>query len=368
MKKITVVFGTRPEAIKLAPVIDALKRRPDVETRVVLTAQHRDLVDPVLRFFDIVPDHDLDIMEAGQGPSDVTARVLVALQDIIRNERPDCVVVQGDTTSAMAAAMAAFYQKIPVAHVEAGLRTPDRYNPFPEEMNRRLISQLATIHFAATAANRDNLLHEHVPDEAIHVTGNPVIDALMQITSRDEPLPAALAGIDTTKRIILLTTHRRENFGEPQRNIFEAVNQVVERHPDVEVVFPMHPNPAVKEAVNRHLHTHPRIKIIEPLDYIAFVRLMAMSHIIMSDSGGIQEEAPALGKPVLVLRTTTERAEVIESGNARLVGVSKEAIVENVEELLMRDEVYERMSRPSFPFGRGGAAERIAGVVSGELV
>jgi UDP-N-acetylglucosamine 2-epimerase (non-hydrolysing) len=363
MKHITVIFGTRPEAIKLAPVIDALKQREGIETRVVLTAQHRDLVDPVLDFFGIVPDHDLDIMAAAQSPSDVTTRVLTELQQLFSNQPSDCVIVQGDTTSAMAAAMAAFYRKIPVVHVEAGLRTPDRYNPFPEEMNRRLISQLATLHCAATESNRENLLRENIAPESIIVTGNPVIDALMQITSRDEPLPPALAGIDTTKRIILLTTHRRENFGQPQQSIFEAVNTIIERHDDVEVVFPVHPNPAVKEAVERHLKKHPRIRLIEPLDYIAFVRLMAMSYFIMSDSGGVQEEAPALGRPVLVLRTTTEREEVIRAGNARLVGVDRETIINNAEELLTQPDVYERMSQPSFPFGSGGAAERIVEVV-----
>jgi UDP-N-acetylglucosamine 2-epimerase (non-hydrolysing) len=368
MKRITVIFGTRPEAIKLAPVIGALKQREGIETCVVLTAQHRDLVDPVLDFFGIVPDHDLDIMAAAQSPSDVTVRVLASLQELFSNQPSDCVIVQGDTTSAMAAAMAAFYRKIPVVHVEAGLRTPDRYNPFPEEMNRRLTSQLTTLHCAATESNRENLLRENIAPESIIVTGNPVIDALMQITSRNEPLPPALAEIDTTKRIILLTTHRRENFGQPQQNIFEAVNTIIEKHDDVEVVFPVHPNPAVKEAVERHLKKHPRIRLIEPLDYIAFVRLMAMSYFIMSDSGGLQEEAPALGRPILVLRTTTEREEVIRAGNARLVGVDRDTIINNAEELLTQQDVYERMSQPSFPFGSGGAAERIVGVVlSGEL-
>jgi UDP-N-acetylglucosamine 2-epimerase (non-hydrolysing) len=362
--KILVVFGTRPEAIKLAPVIAELKLlHPRVETKVVLTAQHRDLVDPILNFFGIIPDFDLDIMEKAQTPSDVTVRVLEKMQPLYGKEKPDHVLVQGDTTSGMAAALGAFFEKIPVAHVEAGLRTDDRYNPFPEEMNRRLISQIASLHFAATSSNRENLLRENVAPDSIHVTGNPVIDALQQITARTDEFSPALDRIDRTKRIILLTTHRRENFGEPQRKIFEAVNSIVEEHSDVQIAFPVHPNPAVIESVGRYLHPHPRIALIEPLDYISFVQLMSLSHLILTDSGGVQEEAPALGKPVLVLRSTTERQEVIEAGSAMMVGVSKERIVDAVRDLLTQPDLYRKMSTPAYPFGRGDAAKKIVDIL-----
>jgi UDP-N-acetylglucosamine 2-epimerase (non-hydrolysing) len=360
MTKVLVVLGTRPDAIKLSPVVLALRKlAPAIETKVVLTAQHRDLVDPILRFFGILPDYDLNIMEVAQSPLDVMVRLLPGLDAICAAERPDWVVVQGDTTTALAAAQAAFYRQLPVAHVEAGLRTPERYDPFPEEMNRRLISQLATAHFAATESNRQNLLREGLDPATIHVTGNPVIDALHEIGER--------GGMENNEhpsrdgeRTILLTTHRRENFGEPQRNIFEAVNHLVESHPDVRVVFPVHPNPAVVEAARRHLLAHPRILLVEPLDYIPFVQLMARSYLIMTDSGGLQEEAPALGRPVLVLRATTERAEAIRSGNAILTGVGKEAIIDAASRLLDDPELYRKMSQPAYPFGAGGASAKIA--------
>jgi UDP-N-acetylglucosamine 2-epimerase (non-hydrolysing) len=368
-RKILVVLGTRPEAVKLAPVINALRAAGDTfTTRVVTTSQHRDLVDPILRFFSITANHDLNVMAAAQTPSEVMANVLRAIEQVYRNEHPDMVMVQGDTTSAVAAALGAFYMKIPVAHVEAGLRTADRYSPFPEEMNRRLITQIASLHLAATEGNRAALRAEHVAPESIVVTGNPVIDALRDIIERPvDERDALLHGIAARPgaRIILLTTHRRENFGEPQRHIFEAVCQLVQEHDDIEIAFPVHPNPAVTDAVARHLRPHPRIHLLQPVDYIRFVHLMNCSYLILTDSGGIQEEAPALGKPVLVLRDNTEREEMLASGNGLLVGTSREAIVERTNELLADREMYERMAVPAFPFGEGGAAARIVEAMRG---
>ena len=354
--RILVAFGTRPEAIKLAPVIDALRADPArFDTRVVFTAQHRDLVEPVLRFFGIAPDDDLDLMRHAQDLSGVMARVLEAITPIYRDWAPDRVIVQGDTTTALAAAMAAHHLRIPVGHVEAGLRTGDRYDPFPEEMNRRLITRLADLHFAATEGNRATLRAEGVDDASIVVTGNPIIDALGRITASTSAPSRTADGI----RRIVLTAHRRENFGEPLGEIFRAVNTIVERYDDVEIVYPMHPNPAVAEAAGRWLRPHPRLHVVSPMDYIEFVRLMAGAWMILSDSGGIQEEAPALGVPILVMRSTTEREEVIRSGNGRLVGITEDAIVRAAVELLENRELHASMSRPAFPFGSGDAARRI---------
>ncbi|MEP7217426.1 MAG: UDP-N-acetylglucosamine 2-epimerase (non-hydrolyzing) [Bacteroidota bacterium] len=362
MQRILVVMGTRPDVVKLAPVVHALRRVGDrFDTRVLFTSQHRDLAASMIEYFDLRPDHDLDIMTAGQSPSGITARLLGLLDDLYEAERPDRVIVLGDTTSAMAAAMAAFHRKISVAHVEAGLRTGSRYNPFPEEMNRRLITQLADLHFAATEANRENLLRENVHPGSIHVTGNPVIDALGHILND----PAATAPRQASEilarrnRIILLTTHRRENFGEAQQAIFAAIGAIVEEHDDVEVVFPVHPNPAVAEAIAEWLPPHPRIHCIEPLDYPAFIRLLSLASLVLSDSGGLQEEAPALGRPLLVLRSTTERREAVDAGAAILAGVEEEAIVLHARRLLTDADVYAAMAVPRFPFGAGGAAERI---------
>jgi UDP-N-acetylglucosamine 2-epimerase (non-hydrolysing) len=360
-----VIFGTRPEAIKLAPVINKLKSDPDsFDTRILLTAQHRQMVDTLLDFFGIQPDYDLNIMIENQSPSNVSSRVLQKIEPIFEKERPDCVVVQGDTISAMMAALSAFFLKIPVAHVEAGLRTSNRYSPFPEEMNRRLISQLSNIHFAANKQNKENLIRENYPSDSIFVTGNPVIDTLKEIISRSDFNPDSLPSdfpkkIDSNKRIILLTTHRRENFGIPQRNIMEAVYQIVKTHPDVEIIFPVHPNPSVVKTVKTCLPKHSKIHIAKPFDYISFVRLMHLSYFVMTDSGGIQEEAPALGKPVLVLRESTEREEILDTGNAILVGTSKEKIINYVNRLLTNPDLYKGMSKKSYPFGKGGAALKI---------
>jgi UDP-N-acetylglucosamine 2-epimerase (non-hydrolysing) len=371
MKKILVVLGTRPDAIKLAPVVRALRDRPDAfEARVLFTSQHRELAASILDYFDLAPDFDLDVMTAGQSPSDVAAKVMMRIDPILAAESPDLVLVQGDTTTAMAAALGAFHRKIPVGHVEAGLRTHDRYNPFPEEMNRRLVTQLASIHFAATDANRRALLAENVPADTIHVTGNPVIDALETIMAdtRADLLPQVARDVaERGNRLLLLTTHRRENFGEPQREIFEAMAAIIAEHADVEIVFPVHPNPAVREAIERHLPPHPRVHLIDPLDYPSFIHLLSKAHLVLTDSGGLQEEAPALGVPVLVLRTTTEREEMIQAGAGLLVGVRRDDITGAARGLLTDADAYRAMAVRRFPFGEGGAAGRVVGILNSKF-
>lgn len=356
---IHVVFGTRPEAIKVAPVIKVLQAQNDIALTTVFTAQHRELATPILDFFAIAPDVDFDSMEEAQTPTDSTAAVLRHMQQHFAHNHADWVVVQGDTTTAMAAALAAFYNKIPVAHIEAGLRTHNRYNPFPEEMNRRLISSLATLHCAATQSNRENLLAEGVADAAIAVTGNPVIDALHSIVQSNHK--GSLPFLPTPgRKLVLLTTHRRENFGEAQQNIFRAVRRLLQENEILEVVFPVHPNPTVRNAVAQHLPPHDRLHIINPLNYIDFIRLLHQCNFVMSDSGGLQEEAPALGKPILVLRSTTERPEILDTGTALLTGTDEQDII-NAATLLLADEaVYARMAQPAFPFGTGNAAQAIA--------
>lgn len=364
---ILVVLGTRPEAIKLAPVVTALRARPDAPpVRVAVTGQHRQLAAPVLEFFGIVPDFDLDIMRENQSPEQVVRRTIESLEPLLQGNRFGLLMVQGDTASAVGAALAGFYRRLPVAHVEAGLRTGRRDDPFPEEMNRRLITQLASIHFAPTERNRQALLDEGVPESAAYVTGNTVIDALGAITAQTEGMPPheELKTIEG-KKAILLTTHRRENLGEPQRRIFRAVNMLLERNPEIAVLFPVHPNPNVRAAVRAHLLSDPRLRLLDPLDYIEFVRLMKSSFLILTDSGGIQEEAPALGVPALVLRETTEREEGLAAASTRLIGTETDTIVAEVERLLADGEAYERMARPAFPFGTGDAAGRIADILLG---
>ncbi len=367
--KILVALGTRPEALKLAPVITELRSRPNsFQLTVLLTGQHRHLVAPILRHFGIAADLDLDLMQPGQDPSHLTARILDAVEPVLASLEPDLVVVQGDTTTTFAVALAAHYGKVRVAHVEAGLRTPDRYDPFPEEMNRRLVTQLASIHLAATEGNRATLLGEGISGDSIFVTGNPIIDALETIThgKYDAALDSRFH-LDESTTLIVLTAHRRENFNEGLGNIFRAVGRIVERHPSVVVVYPVHPNPMVSRAIARDLPDHPRIHRVEPLDYVEFIQLMNRAKFIMTDSGGIQEEAPALGKPVLVLRRTTERSEVLEAGNGILTGIEEAAIVNAAERLLSDAEHYESLSRPSHPFGLPGAARRIVDVLAGVL-
>jgi UDP-N-acetylglucosamine 2-epimerase (non-hydrolysing) len=366
MKRVLTIFGTRPEAIKLAPVILEVQKHPDrLESRVCVTAQHREMLDQVLEWFQIVPHHDLDLMQPNQGLAEFASRALAAISELLKELRPDVVIVQGDTTTVMVAALSAFYQHIPVGHVEAGLRTRHRYNPFPEEINRRLAGVLATYHFAPTARAAEALRAEQVPEENIFVTGNTVIDALLSTVHRPVSLPLDidLAG----RRLILVTAHRRENFGAPFESLCQALRDIADRNAEVEIVYPVHLNPNVRDPVGRILAEHPRVHLLEPLRYEQFVHLMAKAHLILTDSGGIQEEAPVLGKPTLVLRETTERPEAVESGTARLVGTDRGRIVAETERLLHDEASYRGMAQAGSPFGDGHAAERIVDALSAKL-
>jgi UDP-N-acetylglucosamine 2-epimerase (non-hydrolysing) len=355
--KILFVFGTRPEAIKLASVVRCLKEDPRFETRVAVTAQHRAMLDQVLAAFSIEPDHDLNVMEPGQTLAESASRMLKALAPVLDRERPDCVVVQGDTTTTFCGALGAFYKGIPVAHVEAGMRTGDLRQPFPEEMNRVLTSRLAALHFAATEWAAENLRREGVDDANIFVTGNTGIDAVLAVR---DALPAFDA--DTGKKMILVTAHRRESFGEGFVRICGALLRLAERG-DVEIVYPVHPNPKVQAAVNEHLRGVPNVTLIEPVGYVEFVDLMRRATILLTDSGGIQEEGPSLGKPVLVMREKTERPEAVEAGTARLVGTDEDAIVEEVLRLLDDPEEYQRRARIHNPYGDGHASARIRDIL-----
>jgi len=364
-RRILVIFGTRPEAIKLAPVVAALAATRRLEPRVCVTGQHREMLDQMLALFDIRPDRDLAIMRPDQNLFDLTGRALDGLRSALEDERPAAVLVQGDTTTAMAAALTAFYCKVPVGHVEAGLRTGHTYDPFPEEMNRRLTSQLTTWHFAPTPNAAENLRREGVASERIVVTGNTVVDALKTIVTKLERDPALanpvlsaaqLAG----RRLIVVTGHRRESFGEGLRNICLALRELAERHADVLIVYPVHLNPAVQQPVHTLLAGHPNILLTAPLDYLPFVDLMRRAYLILTDSGGLQEEAPSLGVPVLVMRETTERPEAISAGTARLVGTDRQAIITAATRLLSDAAAHARMRAARNPFGDGAAAPRIA--------
>lgn len=357
MKTVLAVFGTRPEAIKMAPVIGELARRDGVRVRTCVTAQHREMLDQVLAIFAIRPDHDLALMRPGQALPALTARVLEGVSAVLDRERPDAVLVQGDTTTAMAAALAAFYARVPVGHIEAGLRTGDRYSPFPEEINRRIVGTLATWHFPPTRRAAEALRREQVPEEAIHVTGNTVIDALLATVETTTPpaWPFPAAG----RRLVLVTAHRRENFGAPLAGAFAGLRELVERNPDLEIAYPVHLNPEVEGPARRILGGHARIHLLPPQDYAAFVHLMALATLIVTDSGGIQEEAPALGKPTLVMRQETERPEALEAGTARLVGADPVRIVAEAERLLHDPAAYGAMARAANPFGDGTAARKI---------
>lgn len=363
-----VVLGTRPEAIKMAPLVARLAAEPDHFTlRVVVTAQHREMVDQALQVFGLVPDRDLNLMQPGQTLPDLTCRVLDAMTAVLQEERPDLVLVQGDTTTVLATALAAFYEQVPVGHVEAGLRTRNRYDPFPEEMNRRLTAPLASLHFAATSVARENLLREGIPAETIYVTGNPVIDALQSIAAQPPPPLAEMVpptALDESQRLLLVTAHRRENWGEPLRHICQALRRLTETYPEVQVVYALHRNPRIREVAYEVLQGCARVHLIEPPDYAAFVHLMKRAYLILTDSGGLQEEAPALGVPVLVLRRTTERPEGIAAGTARLVGTDPEAIVAAARELLDQPAVYAAMARAVNPYGDGHAAERIVAAIA----
>lgn len=360
--KVMTVFGTRPEAIKMAPVVLELKKHPESIIPVVaVTAQHREMLDQVLNLFEIKPDYDLNIMAAGQTLFDITTKAMHGLDKVLTEEKPDLVLVHGDTTTTFAGALASYYHQVPVGHVEAGLRTYNKYSPFPEEMNRQLTGRIAELHFAPTDTSEKNLLQEHVPAEQIFVTGNTVIDALHHTVQdsfdfEDE----TLQGVDFTgKRIILVTTHRRENLGEPMRHVYKALRQLTEEFDDVEVVFPVHKNPKVREVVNEELGGLEKVHLIDPLDYEPFANLMHRAHLILTDSGGVQEEAPALGKPVLVLRDTTERPEAVEAGTVKLIGTDRERVYEEAKRLLTDDAEYHRMAESVNPYGDGHAAERI---------
>lgn len=357
--KVMAIFGTRPEAIKMAPLILELERQPDdFETIVTVTAQHRQMLDQVLEVFDIQPDYDLNIMMDRQTLVGVTTAALTGLDEVMKKTEPDIVLVHGDTTTTFAAGLAAIYNQIPVCHVEAGLRTWNKYSPFPEEMNRQLTGVMADLHFSPTQQSANNLLEEGKKEETIFITGNTAIDAL-KTTVRDEYTHPVLEKVGED-RLILLTAHRRENLGEPMRNIFRAVKRLAEDHPDIQVVYPVHLNPAVRETANGILGNDPRIHLIEPLDVIDFHNFSNKAYLILSDSGGVQEEAPSLGVPVLVLRDTTERPEGIEAGTLKLTGLQEETIYQLANELLTDPSAHEKMAKAVNPYGDGEASRRIA--------
>lgn len=368
--KVLSTFGTRPEAIKMAPVLAELARFPGViESRVCVTAQHREMLDQVLDVFAITPDADLNVMTDDQAPWQVVACVLEGLSRVLAEEPPDLVLVHGDTTTTMAASLAAFYKRIPVGHVEAGLRTHDRYYPFPEEMNRVVADDLASLHFAPTARARENLLREGVSDETVFVTGNTVIDALLEVARRpvgeahrpeESAPPAPLA---PGARIVLVTAHRRENFGAPLRDICLALRDVADALPDVAVVYPVHMNPNVQRVAREVLGGHPRVRLLAPLSYEPFVRLMARAHVVVTDSGGIQEEAPSLGKPVLVLRNETERPEAVEAGTVRIVGTDRATVAREITTLMTDAAAYDAMAAAVNPYGDGRASQRIVAAI-----
>lgn len=369
-RKVMVVFGTRPEAIKMAPVVAALRSTPGIAVGVVVTAQHRQMLDQVLDLFDILPDEDLDLMRPGQTLPDTFSRILSGMHEVIGRRRPDLVLVHGDTTTTLATALAAYYARVPAGHVEAGLRTGDMRAPWPEEANRRLTAPLAALHFAPTTRARDNLLAEGIDADTIHVTGNTVIDALLDVVARIEADPALRAELaarfpflDAGKRLVLVTGHRRENFGDGFEQICIALRTLGTRD-DVQVVYPVHLNPSVQEPVQRILGDAPNVHLIAPQDYLPFVYLMMRSDVILSDSGGIQEEAPSLGKPVLVMRAATERPEAVDAGTVRLVGTDTERIVSGISGLLEDPVAYEAMARAHNPYGDGKAARRIADLIS----
>jgi UDP-N-acetylglucosamine 2-epimerase (non-hydrolysing) len=359
-KKILCVIGTRPEAIKMAPIINGLKEDENFDVRVLATAQHRHLLDQVMNVFDIEPDIDLNIMRPNQALTTLTARLLLDLDDVLLSEKPAAVLAQGDTTTVMAVALACFYHSIPFGHIEAGLRTWDINNPFPEEMNRVIASRLAKWHFAPTESSRQNLLREGISDSNVVVSGNTVIDALLSVVDRAVEMPVQ---IDSSKRLILVTAHRRENFGEPFEHLCQAILKLLERNLDIQVLYPVHPNPNVYGTAHRLLGNHPRVILCEPLDYLPFVTAMKSAYLILSDSGGVQEEAPALGKPVLVLRHETERPEAVHEGVVKLVGTNLDTIVSEAQKLLDDDSAYQKMSRGTSPYGDGKAAFRIVRVL-----
>ncbi len=371
MKRLLIVFGTRPEAIKMAPLVMELKKHSEFNVKVCVTAQHREMLDSVLDLFEIKPEYDLDLMKKGQDLYDVTSRVLLGMRDVLRTSNPDFVLVHGDTTTSMAASLASFYEKIPVAHVEAGLRTKNIYSPWPEEINRQMTGRIASIHFAPTEGAKKNLIDEGVSAEKIVITGNTVIDALHIMKKRieeDENFKKAIISelsdeipeelLD--RKMVLVTGHRRENFGSGFRNICSALRKAADEHPEIQIVYPVHLNPNVRKPVNELLSDVENISLIPPLDYHQFIYMMYRSHIVLTDSGGIQEEAPGLGKPVLVMRDTTERPEAVEAGTVKLVGTDENTILSNLSELIKDENSYRKMSKAVNPYGDGKACGRIA--------
>ena len=369
MKKIRVmsVFGTRPEAIKMAPLVKALEKDERFESIVCVTAQHREMLDSVLEIFDIKPQYDLNIMAHGQTIIDISNKVLKGVDEVIKKVEPDIVLVHGDTSTTLNGALAAFYNKVPVGHVEAGLRSYDIYSPFPEEMNRKLTGGITELHFAPTKTNQSNLLLEGINKQKIHVTGNTVIDALLSVVNENHKFEdEALNNIDfNNEKVILLTTHRRENWGQPMENIFKAMIELIDNNEDVEIIFPMHKNPSIRELAHRYFDKYvDKVHLIEPLEYVEFTNLMSKVYLIMTDSGGIQEEAPALGKPVMVLRTETERPEAVEAGTVILAGIKKEIIVNIADELINNEKSYKAMTQATNPYGDGKACERILNIIA----
>lgn len=365
MKKIMIVFGTRPEAIKMCPLVKELKNRKNIETIVCVTGQHREMLDQVLQAFDIVPEFDLSIMKSNQTLFDVTQNILSKMKDTLEQVKPDIVLVHGDTSTTFVTSLAAFYLQIPVGHVEAGLRTYDIYSPFPEEFNRQATGIIARYHFAPTDMSKENLLKEGKDKECIYVTGNTAIDAL-KTTVKEDYRHEMIDWVGDDK-LIMLTAHRRENLGKPLENMFKAIKKIVDEHKDIKVIYPIHMNPLVRQVANDILGNHERIKIIEPLDVIDFHNFLNKSYIILTDSGGIQEEAPSLGKPVLVMRDTTERPEGIAAGTLRLVGTDENTIYENFKELINNEKVYKNMSNASNPYGDGFASKKIADILEMSL-
>ena len=365
MKKVVVVFGTRPEAIKMCPLVKELRTRKNIETLVCVTGQHRQMLDQVLDTFGIIPDFDLSIMKDKQTLFDVTIGILEGMKAILESVNPDLVLVHGDTSTTFASSLAAFYLQIPIGHVEAGLRTYDIYSPYPEEFNRQAVGVLAQYHFTPTQLSKDNLLREGKTPESIFVTGNTAIDAL-QTTIQEDYTHPELEWIGES-RFILITAHRRENLGEPMRHMFRAIRRIIEEYPDVKAIYPIHMNPRVRQIAEEELSGCERIKMIEPLEVLDFHNFLSRSYLILTDSGGIQEEAPSLGKPVLVMRDTTERPEGIEAGTLKLVGTDENNIYRHFKELLENDSVYQAMSQASNPYGDGTACKKIADILEGEV-
>ena len=364
MKKVMLVFGTRPEAIKMCPLVNELKTRKEIETAVCVTGQHRQMLDQVLEAFSVVPDYDLSVMKERQTLFDVTTNILNRIREVLETVRPDVVLVHGDTSTTFVTALACYYLQIPVGHVEAGLRTYNIYSPYPEEFNRQAVGIIAAYHFAPTELSRENLLKEGKKPETIYVTGNTAIDALKTTVRKDYTHPVLEWAKDS--RLIMITAHRRENLGEPMKHMFRAIRRVCDEHPDIKAVYPIHMNPAVRETAQAILGDDERIRIIEPLDVLDFHNFLARSYLILTDSGGIQEEAPSLGKPVLVMRDTTERPEGIAAGTLKLVGTDETTIYENFKMLLEDQEAYRKMSTASNPYGDGFASKRIADILEGK--